>query len=75
LLACRTSTHETTGTTPDSIVFERELSPPCDLLFVAFPDKEKSTTDYETDLVEELHDIHHYAPQYLKMASEGMKAC
>jgi hypothetical protein len=34
-LACRASTHDTTGLTPASLVFGRELPLPCDLLFGA----------------------------------------
>jgi hypothetical protein len=37
LLACRESIHKTTGTTPTSIVFRRELCLPCELLFGAPP--------------------------------------
>jgi hypothetical protein len=33
LLAYRASTHDTTGLTPTSLVFGRELQLPCDLLF------------------------------------------
>jgi hypothetical protein len=40
LLAYRASTHDTTGLTPASLVFGRELRLPCDLLFGVSPDKE-----------------------------------
>jgi transposase InsO family protein len=73
LLACRASTHDTTGLTPASLVFGRELRLPCDLLFGAPPDKERPTTDCAADLVAHLHDIHDYARQHLKMASDRMK--
>jgi hypothetical protein len=69
LLTYLASTHETTGVTPANMVFERELRLPCDLMFGAPPDKEMST-DYMTDLVECLHDIHHFAQQHLKVASD-----
>jgi hypothetical protein len=46
LLAYRASTHDTTGFTPASLVFGRELRLPCDLLFGVPPDKERPTTDY-----------------------------
>ena len=52
LLAYRASTHETTGVTPASMVFGRELRLPCDLMLGTPPDKEQSTTDYTADLVE-----------------------
>jgi hypothetical protein len=43
-------------------------------LFGAPPDKEQSTTDYVADLVELLHDTHHYARWHLRVASDRMKA-
>jgi hypothetical protein len=54
-------------------MFWRELRLPCDLLFGVPPGKELPTTDYATDLVDHLHDIHYYARQHLKMASDRMK--
>jgi hypothetical protein len=54
-------------------VFGRELRLPCDLLFGIPPDKEQPTTDLAADLVDHLHDIHHYAHQHLKLASDQMK--
>jgi hypothetical protein len=73
LLAYRASTHDTTGLTPASLVFGRELRLPCDLLFGAPPDKERHTTDHAADLVDHLHDTHDYARQHLKLASGRMK--
>jgi hypothetical protein len=73
LPAYRTSIHDTTGLTPAHLVFWRELQLPCDLLFVAPPDKEQPTTDYLADLVDHLYDIHNYAHQHLKLASDRMK--
>jgi hypothetical protein len=52
LLAYRESTHETTGVTPSSMVFGRELRLPCDLMFGAPPDREQFATSYAADLVE-----------------------
>jgi hypothetical protein len=37
------------------------------------PDKELPTTDYAADVVDHLHDIHNYARQHLKLASDRMK--
>jgi hypothetical protein len=37
------------------------------------PDKDKPTTDYAAELVDHLHDIHQYAGQNLKLASDRMK--
>jgi hypothetical protein len=73
LLAYRAYTHDTTGLTPASLVFGRELRLPCDLLFGVPPDKERPTTDFAAELVDQLYDIHNYAQQNLKMASDRMK--
>jgi hypothetical protein len=42
-------------------------------VFEAPPDKEQPTTDHVEDLVDHLHDIHHYARQHLKLANDRMK--
>jgi hypothetical protein len=68
------STDETTGTTPAINVFGIELRLPRDLLFGTPLNKEKPTKDYLMDHVERMHDIHHYACQHLKVASDTMKA-
>jgi hypothetical protein len=59
--------------TPAKLIFGRELWLPCDLLFGVPPGKELPTTDYATDLVDHLHDIHSYARRHLKLASDRMK--
>jgi hypothetical protein len=73
LLAYRASTHDTPGLTPASLVFGRGLRLPCNLLFGVTPDKETPTTDYVADLMYHLHNIHNYACQHLKLASDRMK--
>jgi hypothetical protein len=73
LLAYRALTHDTTGLAPARLVFGRELRLPCDLLFGEPADKERPTTDQAADLVDHLHDIHNYARQHLKLASDRMK--
>jgi hypothetical protein len=73
LLPYRSSTHDTTGTTPASVVFGMELCLPCELLFGAVPDQEQSTTDNVVDLVDRLRDIHPPL-QHLKAASDRVKA-
>jgi hypothetical protein len=55
------------------MVFGRELRLPCDLFFGAPRDKEQSKTDYAVDLVDRLHDIHHYARQHLKVANDRIE--
>jgi transposase InsO family protein len=60
LLTYRASTQKTTGVTLANMVFGRELCIPCDLMFGDFPEKEQSTTNYASNVVERLHDIHHF---------------
>jgi hypothetical protein len=59
---------------PTSTLFWRELYLSSNLLFKTPPDKEQSMTDYMMDIMDQLHDIHHYAHQHLKVASDRMKA-
>jgi hypothetical protein len=61
LLAYRASTHDTTGLTPASLVFGRELRLTCNQLIGVPPDKERPTTDFAAELVDQLYDIHSYA--------------
>jgi hypothetical protein len=74
LLAYRAPNHNTTGTTPSSMVFGRELYLPCNVLFGDPPDKEQSVTNYVAILMDQLHDIQH-ACQHLKVAGDRMKTC
>ena len=74
LLAYRAATHETTGVTPSSMVFGRELRLLCNLMSRAPPDKNQPVTDYTAEFVERLHSIHQIARQDLKVASNRMKA-
>jgi hypothetical protein len=75
LLDYMTSTHGTTGLTPASLVFGTELRLPCDLLLGAPTNEKRPTIDPAAYLVDHLHDIHNYAPQHLKLASDQMKTC
>jgi hypothetical protein len=54
-------------------VFGQEVRLPCDLLFGESPDKERPTIDYEANLVDHLLNIHNYARQHLRLASDWMK--
>jgi hypothetical protein len=43
------------------------------LLEAPSPVKEQPTTDYVTDFLERLYDIHHFARQHLKVAYTGLR--
>jgi hypothetical protein len=66
-------THDITGFTSASLVFGLELRLPCDMLFGAPSDKERSTVYLPAHLVDRLHDIHNFVCQHLKLASDRMK--
>jgi hypothetical protein len=70
LLAFRAFTCKTTGTMLASMSFGKELCLPCKLLFGVPPDKKQPMTDYMAELMERLHDIHHYASQLATRISE-----
>jgi hypothetical protein len=62
--------------TPVSTVFGKEPRLLCDLLLgepPPPPDKEQPTLDHAANLLHDLHDIHNYARQHLKLASDRMK--
>jgi hypothetical protein len=73
LLVYRASTHDTMGLTPSNLVFGRKLHLPRHLLFTAPPNKEQPKIDHAADLVDQLHNIHDYAHQHLKLTSDRMK--
>jgi hypothetical protein len=54
-------------------VFGRELYLPCDLLFGVPPDKEQPIINHVVELVNQLHNIHNYACQHLKLVTDQMK--
>jgi hypothetical protein len=63
MLAYRVSTQEITGMAIASMVIGWELYLCCELVVRTPPNKEHPRTNYMTDLVEWLHNIHHYAQQ------------
>lgn len=74
LLAYRSSTHDTTGLSPASILFGRELRLPCDLMFGTPPESPRVMNDHVSQLFDRLQDTHEYARKNLNLASEKMKA-
>lgn len=72
-LAYRSAVHESTGKTPASVVFERELCLPMDILF-GRPEKSESSNDsYSSKLVQRLEVIHGEVRQNLKFESDRLK--
>ena len=74
LMAYRTAVHETTGCTPASLMFGRDLKLPIDILY-GRPETEhaQNTTSYALKLQERLEKVHHFARQRLQMMSDRMK--
>lgn len=60
--------HNTAALNPANLMFRREHLP-FDLLFMA-PDNEQPTIDYTVDIMDQLRNIHSYAHQHLKVASD-----
>jgi hypothetical protein len=73
LLAYRASTHDTTGFTPARLLFGRELRLPSDLLFGTPPELDRPTIEHAVNFVDHLRDIHNYARQHVRLASNRMK--
>jgi hypothetical protein len=57
------------------MVIGKELCLPCDQLFSAPTDRQQHATHNVVYLTDQLHDIHHYKCQHLKVACDRMKAC
>jgi hypothetical protein len=53
-------------------VWERDVLP-CGLMFWVPLNKDQSTADYVVDLVDKLHDYHHYTYQHLKRSVIGRR--
>jgi len=73
LLAYRSAVHESTGQTPASIVFGRQLRLPCDLQFGLKPGTDVTGEDYVSQLRERLHETHERVRQRIGLASTKMK--
>jgi hypothetical protein len=72
ILAYWASMHDTTGFTPASLLFRRELQLASNLLFGTPPEKELPTMEHASYFVDHLCDIH-CARQHLWLASNRMK--
>jgi transposase InsO family protein len=74
LMAYRSATHESTGFTPASMLFGRELRLPCDLLFGRPEETQRSPSQYVDGLSDRLDNVHRWARGKIFIASEKMKA-
>nr|WPV71156.1 MAG: replicase [Ips erranti-like virus 3] len=73
LMAYRSAVHDSTGKTPASVVFGRELRLPMDLLFGRPEEPPASCDSYSEKLAQRLHVIHEEVRQKLKFASDRLK--
>ena len=73
-MAYRSSVHETTGMTPNNMIFGREINLPIDLV-LGRPTEEnnKSTSEYVHDLQNKLETVHEMARQNMNISSDLMK--
>lgn len=75
MLAYRSAVHETTGVTPNEMVFGRQVTLPLDLI-IGRPDNSTSfdtCSEYVLRLEEKIVEIHEFARNRLKIASDKMK--
>ncbi|VEN45006.1 unnamed protein product [Callosobruchus maculatus] len=73
LLAYRSAVHETTGETPASIVFGRELRLPCDLMFGCNPGDDVAGEDYVANLRRRMDEAHEKVRHNIRTAGDRMK--
>ena len=73
LMAYRAAVHNSTGETPSSLLFGRELRLPCDLQFGTSNRENISTTDYVQDLRARLDEVHNNVRRRIQIASDRMK--
>lgn len=73
LFAYRSSIHETTGQTPASIIFGRELRLPCDLKFGCKPGEDMAGEDYVYELRKRMDEAHTQVRHNIQKSSDRMK--
>ena len=75
MMACRSTSQETTNISPNRMMMGREIRLPIDLLFGNPPDELVQTleTEYIQDLQERLHLGHKWARVHLKRGAERQK--
>ena len=73
MMAYRSAVHETTGRTPASIIFGKELRLPSDLVFGSPMSEEFEVSDYAEDLRQKLLTIHAQVRNRIKIESDRMK--
>ena len=74
MMAYRSSVHESTGFTPNEMMFGREVLLPLDLVIGrAEPSGGSSETEYAVKLSEQMKRIHQFARQHLDMSNHRQK--
>ena len=74
MLAYRSSVHESTGFTPNAMMFGREVLLPLDLVIGQPETTETSNrTEYAAKLCEQMEQVHQFARQHLKSCSDRQK--
>ncbi|GBN88061.1 Retrovirus-related Pol polyprotein from transposon 297 [Araneus ventricosus] len=72
-MAYRSAEHEMTGLTPAKIIFGRTLRLPCDIIFGRPSETPSSPNEYMKNLETRLENVHAFARERIKLASERMK--
>ena len=73
MMALRSATHKTTKCTPAMLQLGRELRLPIDLL-MSRSEESLPVHTYNEKLQQHLEQVHHYARESLKLASDRMKS-
>ena len=76
MLAYRSPEHENIGTSPNSMMFGRELNLPVDLLLGRLSGNDSNSgmlSDYPANLTAKLEKIHAFAKMKLQLSSDNMK--
>ena len=74
MMAYRTSVHETTGCTPSEMMMGRDVRLPADLLTGRLDDDTyDEPTEYAEKLQDRLEQVHQYAREHLRIASDRQK--
>ena len=73
MMAYRSSVHESTGFSPNEMMFGREVPLPLDLVIGQAEPTGNCTTEYADWLSEQMERIHQFARQHLKLSSDRQK--
>lgn len=72
MLAYRSSVHESTGVSPNKMVFGRQVALPIDLVLGRTNPEKGNTSEYIQNLSDKINVIHNFARENIKLNSQSM---